>query len=401
MSLANFELVIPTYNRPDDLRRNLEFHESQDLPSRILVLDSSNDIVKAKNRATIANLELNIELIEYDSATHPFDKFADGISRVKTEFCALCADDDLLIIDGLIASVYALEHTPDASVAHGYYFLFGQLLDRTNIDITTMLYSSPSIDDNDPMQRLNHLMQSYQALTYGVFRSDVLKAVYEKIGGVSSLMFRELISSALPVLAGKAIRVPHFFGARAHATGDDAQRTRWHPLEWFMRDSKGLLEEYASYRDTLADFALERNVGNLDRAALNRCFDVVHAGYLFKHMSTDIQNIVLKAETAGRSIDDYFNDQNLQHALIEQHNSELSATKQRPLLVRRIASAFPPGAINLAAGTVSHWPLSISTYTREYRFHESFLDNKLSETVAVDAKMLKSLVNALDLYQFS
>jgi glycosyltransferase domain-containing protein len=395
MSLKDFTLVIPTYNRPDDLRRNLLFHDAQGLQSRVLVLDSSTDAVKAANRRTLSRVELAVEHVEYSETTHPFDKFGDGVGRVNTLYCALCADDDLLLHTGLRAALKALAADPDVAVAHGYYFLFGQLQDKTGIDLTTMLYASPGIVDDHPLVRLRRLMHSYQALTYGVYRSSVLKDVYRHMTGVGSLMFRELLSSALPLLAGKAVRVPDFYGARAHATGDDARRTRWHPLEWFMRDSADMIREYARYRRALLGFARGRLPNGMGAESAARIIDTIHFGYLARHMPDEVQEHALAQEMKGRGIDDYWGDAPLQHALIKAHNSAFGPSDGEPL-TSRVARAFPAGTIDPQTGQAAFWPLVVRTPARDYRFHQGFLDNSLSAILDVDGPMINELMNGLD-----
>ncbi|HRD75605.1 MAG TPA: TIGR00180 family glycosyltransferase [Hyphomicrobiaceae bacterium] len=393
-----YTLVMPTYNRVEDLRRNLLFQDAQGLTARVLVLDSSRPDIKERNKRTINSVGLDIEHLTYDPATHPFDKFADGINRVRTPYASLCADDDLLLMGGLRASLAALAREPAAAVAHGYYFLFGHLQDTTNIDITTMLYASPSIDDDEPHLRLRTLMRSYQALTYGVFRTPVIQELYRSMGNLQSLMLRELISGAIPVLRGKSLRVPELYMARAHATGDDSGRKRWHPLEWFMRDAPGLMAEYAEYRRLLIN-ALADSKPARPAEQHGRLIDAIHAGYLFKHMPPRVQDYVIKEELAGRGIDDYWSDQPLQQALVEEHNSEFKPPeKDAFVLTRRVADYFPAGVIDSATGSVGFWPVVTRSQVRDYRFYGSFLDNSLSSILDIDGPAIRELVNTLDLY---
>lgn len=393
----DYTLVIPTYNRPRDLRRNLMFQDAQGLAARVLVLDSSRPEIKKINNDTIANVALNIEHLTYDPGTHPFDKFADGVRRIKTPFASLCADDDLLLLSGLRASVSALIEDPSAVVAHGYYFLFGHIQDSTNIDITTMLYASPSIDEDNSILRLRTLMRSYQALTYGVFRTPVLDEVYSHMASLESLMLRELLSGAIPILRGRSLRVPEFYMARAHATGDDAARQRWHPLEWLVRDSSSLMQEYAEYRQIL--IKLSQKVMPLSSQRLiARLIDVIHAGYLFKHMPIGVQDHVISQELAGRDLDDYWLDQDLQQALVAEHNSEFSSQNEGFTLTRRVAGYFPAGVIDTQSGKTRFWPVVTRSPVRDYRFYSGFLDNSLSSIVDLDGPAVRELVSALDLY---
>jgi glycosyltransferase domain-containing protein len=388
-------LVIPTYNRPNDLRQNLEFLERQGLQSSCLVLDSSLQEARQVNQESIRRCQLDLDYIEYATDTHPFDKFADGIRRAATPFVSLCADDDLLILQGLASAISALETDPDAAVAHGYYFLFGSLHRDNGLDITTMLYASPSILDENPFNRLNTLMSSYQALTYGVYRKEVLAEVYDHVSVPKSLLFRELLTGAVPVLRGKVIRVPEFYMARRHATGDDAHRTCWHPLEWFMRDRTNMAEDYQAYSRVLHELLGGAAAAQAERNKL--LLDVIHLGYLSDHIPRQVRSFLLREEFAGRTIDDYWNNSELQRALIEVHNAGFEQAGAVPL-TSLVAPAFGSGQIDEATGICRKWPAILKTAVRDYRFYDSFLDNRLSSILSVDAAALLDLVNCLDLF---
>ncbi|UPY37441.1 TIGR00180 family glycosyltransferase [Sediminicoccus sp. KRV36] len=392
-------LIIPTYNRPSDLTRNLRFLDAQGLRSKVLVLDSSAPEARAANQAALADLRLDLEYIEYPVTLHPFDKFADGIGRAQTPYASLCADDDLLLLEGLQASLAALEAEPEAVCAHGYYFLFGFLQDAQNMDLTTMLYASPSIDAADPIARLDRLMASYQALTYGVFRTGVLQEVYGFLGRLGGLMFRELLSGALPVLRGKVLRVPEFYMARQHATGDDAKRTRWHPTEWFMRDAPELLGAYVEYRGVLLE-ALHRWTPDADAARMavwQRTIDVIHLRYLARHFPDAVVDVAVDHEIHGMGIDDYWSSPKLQNSLLEAHNNSFAPPPAATPLACWIASAFPAGAID-ARGHVGAWPLVRTTEVRHYRFYGSLIDERLSGVVEIDAAQIRQLCRSLDAY---
>jgi hypothetical protein len=110
-----------------------------------------------------------------------------------------------------------------------------------------------------------------------------------------------------------------------------------------------------------------------------------------------VRDIVLEEEIAGRSIDEYWENPALQHALIDAHNSDFTGKDAIPL-TSLVASAFAGGAIDEATGHCAVWPAVLSTTVRDYRFYNGFLDNKLSDILSVDGASLLELVNCLDLY---
>jgi glycosyltransferase domain-containing protein len=99
--MQDFTLVIPTYNRPKQLRALLSYLSTRALQSRVLVLESSEAKPRVANRKIIEQAKLKLDYAEFASETHPFDKFREGVHKVTTQFCALCADDDLIVPDGV------------------------------------------------------------------------------------------------------------------------------------------------------------------------------------------------------------------------------------------------------------------------------------------------------------
>ena len=122
--MQDFTLVIPTYNRPKQLQALLTYLAAQQPRCRILILDSSQPEQRHANRQIAELTNFKLEYAEFPSETHPFDKFREGLHKVTTEFCALCADDDLVLLDGVQRCLDALRSNPSASVAQGYSFSF-------------------------------------------------------------------------------------------------------------------------------------------------------------------------------------------------------------------------------------------------------------------------------------
>jgi glycosyltransferase domain-containing protein len=178
--MQDFTLVIPTYNRPKQLEALLTYLAAQQPQCHVLILDSSQPNQRQANR-TIAELaSLKLKYAEFPSEMHPFDKFREGVHKVTTEFCALCADDDLVVLDGVQRCLEALRGNPSASVAQGYSFSFLCRQDG-DIDLGNILYFTPTIDDATPLARLAKLFGRYQAATYGNYRTPVLKRIFDTL----------------------------------------------------------------------------------------------------------------------------------------------------------------------------------------------------------------------------
>src|SRR5690348_5917025 len=163
MAISRYTLVIPTYNRPEELDRLLRFLAWQKAQFKILVLDSSQPEVKERNASYARQLGLDLRIEQFDSRMPPWEKFWRGTQKVQTEFASLCADDDLLLVCSIEPLVRYLEEHPDFSIAHGWYFNFYL---TAALGLTRVVYRGAPVDDDDPIERLHMLLCRYEALTY-------------------------------------------------------------------------------------------------------------------------------------------------------------------------------------------------------------------------------------------
>jgi glycosyltransferase domain-containing protein len=301
--MQDFTLVIPTYNRPKPLAALLKYLEAGQPPCRILVLDSSQPQPRAATRKLVQATNLTLDYLEFPSETHPFDKFREGVHKVTTEFCALCADDDLVVPAGVARCLDALRSDPQASVAQGYSFSF--LCQHTgDMDLGNILYFSSTIDDAAPLARLANLFSRYQAATYGNYRTPVLQRIFDTLRPMTSILGRELLGSALAAVEGPMIRVPCF----SHGRSMDASESyeHWHPLEWFANDPAGLFAEYRLYREQIAQAVLRRPDNTLDAAAVRRVIDIIHLRYMFKHAPDAALAFIAEQKLSGVPFEEYW-----------------------------------------------------------------------------------------------
>src|SRR5262245_14278194 len=279
-AMQDFTLVIPTYNRPKQLEALLTHLAAQKPECRILILDSSEPRSRAANHRVVDLAKLRLEYAEFPSEMHPFDKFREGVHSVTTQFCALCADDDLVLLDGVNRCLDALRSDPRASVAQGYSFSF-LCQHNGDMELRHILYVSSTIDDATTLARLAKLFSRYQAATYGIYRTPVLQQIFDASKPMTSILGRELLPCALAAIEGHMIRVPCF----SHGRSMDASQSyeRWHPLEWIAKDPQGLFREYHLYRELIMQAVLKRPDNTLDAAAVRRVVDLIHLHYLVKH----------------------------------------------------------------------------------------------------------------------
>ena len=300
--MHDFTLVIPTYNRSQLLAALLRYLEAQNADCPVLVLDSSSPEELAANRERAAASSLDLEFAEFPDL-EPSEKWRQGLRKVRTPFCSLCADDDIVILEGVRHCLVSLRSNLAASVVQGYSFSFLSRPDG-DMELNNIVYFRPTIDDPSPLERLDRLFQQYQALSYGVFRTPALQRTLDALQSLTQTLARELLWSALTAIGGHVIRLPHFSYGRS--MGPSAAYDCWHPLEWFSKDPDSLIAEYLRYRE-LATAAIIRRPDNehlLDE--IHGMLDLIHLRYLAQHTPDSAVQFIVEQQIAGANFAEYW-----------------------------------------------------------------------------------------------
>lgn len=293
-SVPAYTLIIPTFNRADLLARLLRSLERQGADFPILILDSGDDTSKLANRATVKSVKLSVRHLEFDSSMQPFDKFSEGATTVTTPFCSMCADDDLVMVSSLAPLVATLAKDPTIAVAHGWYFTFYM---TDHFGLTSVVYKGSSVTGT-PMDRVRSILRHYEAVTYGVYRTEVMARVLDLVRAVPSILFREVGAGALTAASGSTARLPVLYYGRA--LGASQNYSEWHPIEFLIGSPQGLFREYEVYRTLLANELRRHGVTELSDAALNRLLDLYHLRYLSDYMQPRVVDHVIDGLQSGQ-----------------------------------------------------------------------------------------------------
>jgi glycosyltransferase domain-containing protein len=300
--MRDLTLIVPTYNRPQLLAALLGYLEAEKADCRVLVLDSSSPDVLAANRDRVAGCGLDAEFLEFPDLD-PTEKWRRGLHRVTTPFCAFCADDDLVIVEGVRRCLDVLRSSPASSVVQGYSFTF---LPRPegDIELNNIVYFRPTIDDRSPLRRLDKLFQKYQAPTYGLFRAPALRRIFDALPPAMKILTRELLWSALAAIDGHLVRLPDFSYGRC--MGPSGSYDCWHPLEWFCKDPDGLFREYLHYRNLLARAIMQRADNNQKPEEIHGMLDLIHLRYLGRHAPDSVLEFIAEQQIAGVDFAEYW-----------------------------------------------------------------------------------------------
>lgn len=300
--MRDLTLILPTYNRPQLLAALLDYLETEKADCRVLVLDSSSPDVLAANRNRMTGCSLDAEYVEFPDLD-PTEKWRQGLHRVTTPFCAFCADDDVVIVEGARRCLEVLRSNPTASVVQGYSFTF---LPRPegDFELNNIVYFRPTIDDATPLRRLDKLFEQYQAPSYGLFRTPALQRIFGALSPAMKILTRELLWSALAAIDGHLVRMPDFSYGRCMSPS--AAYECWHPLEWFCKNPDGLFAEYLRYRDILAAAMMRRGDNDQQPEEIPDLLDLVHLRYLARHAPDSALKFIAEQQMAGAEFAEYW-----------------------------------------------------------------------------------------------
>jgi hypothetical protein len=121
---VDYTLVIPTFNRPSLLAALLAHLRRSGADFPILILDSSAGEAQRQNASAIADSGLNVSHRLFPETMAPDQKLKQGFHLVTTLYASLCADDDLLFVEGLRACVRVMERDPFVAICDGVYLNF-------------------------------------------------------------------------------------------------------------------------------------------------------------------------------------------------------------------------------------------------------------------------------------
>lgn len=221
--MKKIDLIIPTYNRPDFLRRILDYYQINGRYFNFIIADSSNQANKALNKKIINDCsDLNILYLDnFPQNLSQHDKFAEMVKYAKSKYCVFCADDDFIVPNGIKEAVDFLEKNPDYSAAHGTYisFYINKSILGSKKFWWKFLYSPFSISSSSPINRLTLHLTNYNMVVWAVRRTNIVKICYRefsksKIDPYLLPVFGELLPDVLTVIFGKIKHLNNFYAAR-------------------------------------------------------------------------------------------------------------------------------------------------------------------------------------------
>ncbi len=277
------EIVIPTHNRTDFLKRVLDYYAKTGTQFNFIIADSSSPKNKLYNRKLIKSYPtLKISYIDsFPENLEQHVKFSQMVKFIKLKYCVFCPDDDFIVPSGIKECVKFLEKNPDYSAAHGTYlgfYLFKGVLGNKSF-WWNFRYSNSSITAERAGRRVFSYLCNLNLVMWAVRRTNLVKSCYKELSRVKFdpfllLMYGELLPDTLTVLFGKVKRLKTLYAARQYffsiatnyVTLNDAVNTTEYQTE------------YAKFRSSLVKNLIK--LDNLSRGQAIQTIDLAMERYL-------------------------------------------------------------------------------------------------------------------------
>ena len=214
-------IVITTFNRYPYLLRLLKFLLLYSTPYKILILDSSTDIISDNNLREILTNE-RIRLCKYDPNILVNDKKTKGVMLVETDYFVFCGDDDFVIPSSLNECIEFLDKRLDYSAAEGLFFSHGSYeisqKDGFIFNLLTPLNNKHREGENAFQRITNYFTYSSHYANMAVLRSRLMQIVYSDSNLVknnlgNNAFIYETIITCILLIHGKIKTFPSFFSS--------------------------------------------------------------------------------------------------------------------------------------------------------------------------------------------
>lgn len=205
-------LLIPTYNRHQYLNRILEYYK--DCSFHVIAADSTKNVYNSTT-----SKPHSFQYLHYSNISLT-QKLEAALNEVKTKYVVMCADDDFIIPDRIFDCINFLENNKAYSAVQGNGISYKKEdLDGAKTGFS-ILYENPvqEIVNDNPLQRLKELFESYRTIFSAVHYTDNLKFAFKDAGKVvQNLYLNEYLTVIVPIISGKYKELPFLYQVREYA----------------------------------------------------------------------------------------------------------------------------------------------------------------------------------------
>jgi len=234
--------MIPTKNRPNFILRQLKYYSLSNFQGVILIGDSSDSKFFEENKSNIIDFgkELTIRHLHYPEVT-PDKALSYLSSEVQTDYSAFVADDDIILVESILAGINFLDSHLEYSAVHGKALLMslasekGEPYGKLN---SMNLYPLAIISEDTALGRIKEFFANVANVNMAIVRSkinvDAFKEVEKLSNYYSIYVFGELLHASIVCARGKIGQIDNCYLIRQ--SHEDQAYSKLSLGEWFSRE---------------------------------------------------------------------------------------------------------------------------------------------------------------------
>lgn len=214
-------VVIPTYNRSNELARLLHFLADLGTRFSIIVLDGGTEASGKQNSELCLSFP-NVEHHKFSSNLHLGKRLEQGLHLVKTPYVLFCGDDDFFFPDAVVECVNFLEKNQDHAAAIGQVWSMRYFPGRPVVSDGIVLKNDLDVGSGLHQERFILRALYYFAYTeigsmplfYAVRRTNQTLNAFSLITPEIKYSSMELLTNGMLLIDGKVAKLPIPFGLR-------------------------------------------------------------------------------------------------------------------------------------------------------------------------------------------
>ena len=215
--MKDLTLIIPTYQRPNELNRKLYHLLLQKCSCQIIIIDSSVNKKLEKNNFIIKEFKkkLKISYHKVSPKVHFAQKLYRGSKYSKTKFTVITFDDDYLNLIAVEKGIFFLKKNPDYTSASGHVLnhIKGKRIEPSRLPI---MGKSDIFDDDDPLLRCENFLNSKRKRNqlFNIWGTKLLKKMLEPVSKTKWKKYSEILFNYVAVASGKAKFIEDIYEVR-------------------------------------------------------------------------------------------------------------------------------------------------------------------------------------------
>ena len=216
----NYTLFIPTKNRLEYVRRNLDHLSGFKFSGVVFILDSS-DVEDANSIRDTLSYYSNLNVQYRHLPGLPWQVMKAAISEVKTDYVSFGGDDDFLAPKAINHALDALDRDHQFASAIGEIVL-AKINDKTGLIDFFAPYEPATPSKSSRIERIQDLFKNYQVPLFAIYRRSAFAEILNHVPTYKEYdqcpvwsISDEFLPSALAVGVGKTHHINQLFMVRA------------------------------------------------------------------------------------------------------------------------------------------------------------------------------------------